>query len=302
MSTSRSGGKGDGNGAGHDTRGNDTRGDGDGGGGNGRSDGDDRRRSDGKQRRSEGPAALVTGASSGIGRALAIALGARGTYVVVAARRRDRLDELVREIDRGGGRAEALLLDAADGDATYEAVRRLDERLPLGLVIANAGVGGITPGKKLEWPRVKAIFETNLVGAAATICGAVPGMVARGDGRIVGVASVAGFRGLPRFGAYSASKAGLITLCESLRVDLHSSGVSVTTVCPGYVQTEMLTPGKTHPFVVQADEAARLILKAADARDAVCTFPAPIVAGMRAAQLLPRRLYELIATRANVKY
>jgi len=246
--------------------------------------------------------AFVTGASSGIGRGLALALGRRGAHVVVAARRRERLDELVAEIAAGGGTAEALTLDVADGDATYAAVREVDARRPLDFIVANAGVGGITPGKKLEWARVKAILETNLVGAAATIAGAVPGMVERGDGRIVAVASVAGFRGLPRFGAYSGSKAGLITLCESLRIDLHGTGVSVTTVCPGYVQTELLTPGKSHPFVVSVDEAVATILRAADARDAVCTFPAPIVAGMRAAQLLPRSLYEFVATRSKVKY
>jgi short-subunit dehydrogenase len=246
--------------------------------------------------------ALVTGASSGIGRGLALALGARGAHVVVAARRRERLDELVREIEASGGRGEVLELDVSDGDATYEAVRKVDARLPLDFVVANAGTGGITPAKKLDWTRVKAILETNLVGAAATIAGAVPGMIARRDGRIVAVASVAGFRGLPRFGAYSASKAGLITLCESLRIDLHGTGVSVTTVCPGYVQTELLTPGKSHPFVVSVDEAVDTILRAADARDALCTFPAPIVAGMRAAQLLPRSLYEFVATRAKVKY
>jgi short-subunit dehydrogenase len=246
--------------------------------------------------------ALVTGASSGIGRGLALALGRRGAHVVVVARRRERLDELVAEIAAAGGTAEALTLDVADADATHAAVREADARRPLDFIVANAGIGGITPGKKLDWTRVKAILETNLVGAAATIAGAVPGMVARGDGRIVAVASVAGFRGLPRFGAYSASKAGLITLCESLRIDLHGTGVSLTTVCPGYVQTELLTPGKSHPFVVSVEDAVDTILRAADARDAVCTFPAPVVAGMRAAQLLPRSLYEFVATRAKVKY
>jgi len=246
--------------------------------------------------------ALVTGASSGIGRGIALALGSRGAHVTVAARRRDRLDELVRAIEAAGGTGEALELDVADADATYKAVSSIDARRPLDFIVANAGIGGITPGKKLDWQRVKAIFETNLVGAAATIAGAVPGMVARGDGRIVAVASVAGFRGLPRFGAYSASKAGLITLCESLRIDLHGTGVSVTTVCPGYVQTELLTPGKSHPFVVSVEEATATILRAADAREAVCTFPAPIVAGMRAVQMLPRPLYQLLATRARVKY
>jgi short-subunit dehydrogenase len=246
--------------------------------------------------------ALVTGASSGIGRGIALALGRRGAHVTVAARRRERLEELVREIVAAGGSGEALELDVADGDATYKAVSSADARRPLDYVVANAGIGGITPGKKLDWPRVKAILETNLVGAAATIAGAVPGMLARGDGRIVAVASVAGFRGLPRFGAYSASKAGMITLCESLRIDLHGTGVSVTTVCPGYVQTDLLTPGKSHPFVVSVDDAVATILRAADARDAVCTFPTPIVAGMRAAQLLPRPLYEFVATRSRVKY
>ncbi len=246
--------------------------------------------------------ALVTGASSGIGRGLALALAGRGAHVTVVARRRERLDELVREIAAAGGSAEVLALDIADGDATYEAVREVDGKRPLDFLVANAGTGGITPGKKLKWERIKAILETNLVGAAATIAGAVPGMVERGDGRVVAVASVAGFRGLPRFSAYSASKAGLITLCESLRIDLHGTGVSVTTVCPGYVQTEMLTPGKSHPFVVSVDEAVATILRAADAREAVCTFPAPIVAGMRAVQMIPRSLYEFVATRAKVKY
>lgn len=247
-------------------------------------------------------AALVTGASSGIGRGLALALGRRGAHVVVVARRRERLDQLVADIAAIGGSAEAHTLDVADGDATHALVREIDARRPLDYLVANAGIGGITPGKKLDWPRVQAILQTNLVGAAATIAGAVPGMIARGEGRIVAVASVAGFRGLPRFAAYSASKAGLITLCESLRIDLHGTGVSVTTVCPGYVQTDLLTPGKSHPFVVSVDEAVETILRAADARDAVCTFPAPLVAGMRAAQLLPRSLYEFVATRAKVKY
>ena len=246
--------------------------------------------------------ALVTGASSGIGRGLARALGTRGAHVVGAARRTDRLVDVVRAIESAGGSGEAVAVDVSDGDATYRLVDALDQRRPLDLVVANAGVGGITPGRKLDWTRVKQILETNLVGAAATIAGAVPGMVARGDGRIVAIASVAGFRGLPRFAAYSGSKAGLITFCESLRIDLHGTGVSVTTVCPGYVQTEMLTPGKSHPFVVSVDDAVATILRAADARDATCTFPAPIVAGMRAAQLLPRSLYEFVATRAKVKY
>lgn len=248
--------------------------------------------------------ALVTGASSGIGRGLALALGKRGAHVVVAARRLDRLESLVGEIAAAGGRGEALVLDASDGDATYAAVRAVDARLPLDLVVANAGIGGITPGRKLEWERVRDILQTNLVGAAATLTGALQGMVARGGGQVVAIASVAGFNGLPKFGAYSASKAGLITLCESLRIDLHGTGVSVTTVCPGYVDTDLLTKGKKHPFLVSLDDAVATILRAVDRREAMCTFPAQIVVPLKAAQLLPRPLYEFVATRSSsrVKY
>jgi len=245
--------------------------------------------------------AFITGASSGIGRGLALALGKRGAHVVVAARRKERLQSLVREIEAAGGRGEALVLDASDGNATYDAVRAADARLPIDLLVANAGIGGITPGKKLEWARVRDILETNLVGAAATISGAVPGMVARGDGRVVAIASLAGFVGLPRFGAYSASKAGLITLCESLRIDLHGTGVSVTTVCPGYVDTDLLTPGKKHPFLVALDDAVATILAAVDKREAMCTFPAPAAIPLKAAKLMPRPLYEFVATRSRSK-
>lgn len=247
-------------------------------------------------------AALVTGASSGIGRGLALALGRRGTRVVAVARRRDRLESLVREIEETGGHAEALPLDVSDGDATHAAVRAVDERLGLDLVVANAGIGGVTPARKLDWARVRDILQTDLVGAAATIAGALPGMVARDRGQVVAIASVAGFRGLPRFAAYSGSKAGLIAFCESLRVDLKQTGVGVTTVCPGYVDTELLTPGKRHPFLVSLDDAVRIILDAVDARASVCTFPAPVAAVMRGMRALPRPLYEAIAGRARPRY
>jgi short-subunit dehydrogenase len=245
---------------------------------------------------------LVTGASSGIGRGLALALGQRGTHVVAVARRQERLESLVREIEAAGGRAEALALDVSDGDATYAAVRAVDERLALDLVIANAGVAGVTPAKKLDWNRVRDILQTDLVGAAATIAGVLPGMVARDRGQVVAVASVAGFRGLPRFAAYSASKSGLITFCESLRVDLKRTGVGVTTICPGYVDTDLLTPDKEHPFLVSLEDAVRTILAAVDAREAVCTFPTPVAVAMRAMQALPRPLYELLAGRSRPRY
>jgi short-subunit dehydrogenase len=247
--------------------------------------------------------ALVTGASSGIGRGLALALAARGTFVVVAARRQSELDHLCAEIARAGGQAEPLVLDVSDGDATYEAVRELDGRRPLDLVIANAGVGQITPGTRLRWDHVKLVLETNLTGAAATLCGAIPGMVERRRGHVVGVASLAGFRGLPRFAAYSGSKSGMITFLESLRVDLAASGVAVTSICPGFVRTPM-TAGSQPPFLVELDDAVATMLRAIDQKQAVCAFPAQWAAPLVAIRHLPAAVYQFVASRtaARVKY
>jgi short-subunit dehydrogenase len=240
--------------------------------------------------------ALVTGASSGIGRALALALARRGTHVVAAARRAPELDALVDEIAAAGGRAEALVLDVADGDAACAAVAALDERLPLDLLVANAGTGDHTPGYKLKWPVVKRILSVNLVGAAATICGALPGMVARKQGHIVGISSIAGFRGLPRMGAYSASKAGMNALLESLRVDLQGSGVHVTTICPGFIRTDM-TKAVTRPFIMKLDDAVAEIVRAIDAGAAEVSFPLPIAGPARALPFVPNAVYDWIAGR-----
>ena len=115
--------------------------------------------------------ALVTGASSGLGRGLALALAHEGVKVYAAARRKHELHQLAAD---GAGHIEPMILDVGDADATYDAVKKLDDRDPLDLVIANAGIGGVTSGKRLEWPLVKRILEVNLLGAAATLSGALP--------------------------------------------------------------------------------------------------------------------------------
>jgi short-subunit dehydrogenase len=246
--------------------------------------------------------ALVTGASSGIGRSLSLALAAQGTHVVVAARRKPELDSLVAEICAAGGKAEALVLDVAQADATYDAVRALDERLPLDLVVANAGVGGSTPSKRTTWPAVRKILDINLYGALATLMGALPGMVARDQGHLVGVASVAGFRGLPKFSAYGASKAALISFLESMRLDLHSTRLAVTVVCPGFVRTEMTAKVKATPFMLESSEAARIILRSLERRDFMCTFPLPVAAVMRSLPFIPTALYDFALTKVKLPY
>jgi short-subunit dehydrogenase len=247
--------------------------------------------------------ALITGASSGMGRALALALAREGTRVYVAARRRAELDALVDEIARDGGSAEALPLDVSDADHTHEVVSQLDARDPLDLVVANAGVGGATPAKRATWPQVKRILDVNVLGAIATLMAALPGMVARDRGHLVGMASLAGWRGLPKFNAYCASKAALLTFLESTRVDLRAANVAVTAVCPGFVKTEMTAHfKKPPPFFVNLDDAVKEIRRSLARKDAVCAFPKPSAAAMRAVSNLPDSVYDFLVTRARVPY
>ena len=236
--------------------------------------------------------ALITGASSGLGRGLALALGKRGTHVVAAARRKVELDSLVTEIMASGGSAEALVLDCSQADATHDTIRSLDRKLSFDLVIANAGIGGPTPAQNINWPHVKRVLELNVLGACATLSAALPGMVDRNAGHLVTMASLAGYNGLPTWAAYTASKAAMIAFAESLRIDLYGSGVSVTTICPGYVETELTAKhqGKM-PFIMKLDDAVPIMLKAIDRRKPLCAFPKTMSAIARSGQIIPRGLY-----------
>jgi short-subunit dehydrogenase len=244
--------------------------------------------------------ALITGASSGLGRGLALAFGRKGTHIIATARRKAELDSLVAEIKAEGGSAEAMVLDCSNADATYEAVRSLDRRKPLDLVIANAGAGFPTPALALDWHGVKQILDLNVLGTAATLSGALTGMVKRNSGQLVAMASLAGYRGLPGSAAYCASKAALISFCESLRIDLRDSGISVTTICPGFVETDMTAKIKGKlPFLVKLDDAVAVMCKAIENREAHCAFPRPMAAAARGGQLMPGSVYEWVASKGK---
>jgi short-subunit dehydrogenase len=239
--------------------------------------------------------ALVTGASSGFGRALSLALAKRGTHVYAAARRKPELDALVEE---GEGRIEALVLDVSNADATYQAVADLDARASLDLVIANAGIGGPTPAQRPDWPLFKRILDVDLLGAAATITGALPGMVSRERGHVVGISSLAAFHGLPHSGAYSAAKSGLAAMLESFRHDLYGSNVYATTIFPGFVKTPLTQKNRFKmPFLMELDQAIRIMLRAIDRRQATCAFPLPTAIGSKMLKWLPNALIHRVASK-----
>jgi short-subunit dehydrogenase len=245
--------------------------------------------------------ALVTGASSGIGRALALWLAARGVTVIGAGRRLDKLEGLREEAGRSGGRVEVLELDVRDTAAVRERVRELDGREGgLDLVVANAGVGQIGSARKFDWEDCESTVRVNVLGAAATLTAALPGMLERRRGHLVGIASIAAVRGLPANAAYSSSKAFLRNFMESLRVDLAGTGVTTTCVFPGFVKSEM-TAGATFPmpFLLGTEAAAAKIGKGILAGRGEIWFPWQMVLAARALRLLPSPLYARLGSRMS---
>lgn len=235
--------------------------------------------------------AVVTGASSGIGRALAVALAARGARVGVTARRADRLADLTREITARGGTAAAAVADVADRSALHAAIRDLEAQLgPTDLLVANAGMSHHTGAAEMNVPQVEEITRVNFFGAVYAIEAVLPGMIQRRCGHVVGISSLAAFKGLPGAAAYCASKAAVNAYLEGLRIELRPSGVAVTTVCPGFVNTPIVANNPKMPFLMEPDEAARRILRAVARRPGMFSFPWPLALLMKLAKWAPDRL------------
>ena len=171
------------------------------------------------------------------------------------------------------------------------------------LVIANAGVSVGTRGDELEDVRkLRRVLEVNVTGLAATLAAFAPAMRAAGRGTLAGIASVAGFRGLAGAGAYSASKAAAIAWLESLRAELHGTGVSVVCVCPGYIDTPMTQVNRYRmPFLLPADEAARRIARAIAARRRLAVIPWQMAAVSVLLRAMPGWLYDRLAARSPRK-
>jgi short-subunit dehydrogenase len=238
---------------------------------------------------------VVTGASSGIGEAIAVEMGARGAHVAIVARRRAELDAVAARIVAAGGKALPIVADVSDADAAMDAVHRADKDLGgLDMVIANAGLGTTGHASRAKWQDVARLLDVNVRGAVATLTAAIGVMLAQQRGHLVGVTSLAGRRALPGSSAYSASKAALSTFLEGLRLDLAPAGIHVTDVQPGFVATPM-TASMKHPmpFIWPADKAARIIANRLERAPRVLAFPLPLDVATRFARTLPGWLYDV---------
>ncbi|HEX4385796.1 MAG TPA: SDR family NAD(P)-dependent oxidoreductase [Myxococcales bacterium] len=239
---------------------------------------------------------FITGASSGLGRGLALHYALNGAVVHAAARRQDELENLAAEAPKGS--IVPVRLDVQDHEALVAAIEAAGD---LDLIIANAGIGQPTSARKMDWKVVRNIMDVNVTSACVTIAAALPRMVARNSGHVVAVSSLAAFRGMPGSASYCASKAALHTWMESVRVDLARTKVRATTIYPGFVKTEMTAKNKVKmPFLMELSDAVKVMARGLDRGDKVIAYPLPMVAMVKALGAVPRGLYETMAGRARL--
>jgi short-subunit dehydrogenase len=238
--------------------------------------------------------AIITGASSGIGEALARELARRGWDIALLARRADLLDALVKELPT---KSIALPCDVTDASAVRDAVRQAEVALgaPFDLAIANAGVGVPSHATKFVLADAELMTKVNVLGMFNLFDAVIPSMIERRAGRFVGIASIAGLRGLPTSSVYSATKAAMQSFLEASRVELRPYGVGVTTVNPGFVITAMTEKNRFKmPFLMKVDDAARVIAEGLERGKRVIEFPRPMSMVMRLARLIPDAMWDRV--------
>ncbi|MGV8839694.1 MAG: SDR family NAD(P)-dependent oxidoreductase [Bauldia sp.] len=247
----------------------------------------------------DGPGiAWVTGASKGIGRAVALALARRGWTVAASARNEVGLADVVRAAPPNG-RIVAFPLDVTDAGAVARTMADIGAALgPIDLAVLNAGTHVPIAADAFDLAAFRTLVETNLMGAANCLAALLPDFVARRAGEIAVVSSVSGYVGLPTTAGYGATKSGLITMCEALRPECELHGVSLRLICPGFVDTPLTRKNPFGmPFLITPERAADAILRGLAGHRFEIVFPWQMKLGMKLLQLLPYPLFFAIARR-----
>lgn len=251
-----------------------------------------------------GKVVLLTGASSGIGEGLALALAAKGAKLGLVARRIELLEDIVLRCESVGGNAIALPADVTDSTEIQNVADQLNAQYgSIDLLIANAGIGGNNnETRSLKPDAVKKVIDINLLGAVNSVHAVLPQMLARGSGHLVAISSLAGFRGLPRSAAYCASKAGMTAFFESVRLDVQHKGVDVTIIQPGFIKTP-LTSGReaSMPFLMELEDSIPKFISAIENRKKFSAFPWQLATIVRIARFFPAWLYDRIGQRARYR-
>jgi short-subunit dehydrogenase len=238
---------------------------------------------------------LITGASSGMGRSLALRMAASGEGVGLLARRRELLEKLADEIRSAGGHALAVPADVTRPEEVREAVARTEASLgPIERLVANAGGGKTVRVDSFSAKRVAQTLDLNVVGVAHCIEAVLPAMLERGRGHLVATSSLAGYRGLPGAAAYGGAKAALTNMMESLRIELRGRGVAVTVILPGFVRVK---PGSRKPLSLDVEDATARIHWAIEHRVAYSAFPFSLRMAVALGRMVPAGLWDRLGRR-----
>jgi len=252
---------------------------------------------------------LITGASSGIGRGLAVDLAARGAKLGLVARRKTILDEIVLEIgtvkngNEQSGNVLAIPADVQDAESMRAAAERLQSEFGrVDVLIANAGIGATNDAAELDADQLAHVINVNVIGAANSVAAVVPQMVKRGSGHLVVISSLAAYRGLPKSAAYCASKAAVSAMFESLRLDLRSHGIDVTIIHPGFIKTPLTAGRKAKlPWLQELDPAVKKIVTAIEKRKKSYAFPWQLATIVRTGLIMPNAMYDWISRRNSFR-
>ncbi len=250
-----------------------------------------------------GQVAVITGASSGMGYALAQELARQGCRVGLLARREELIAQLASTIRQQGGQARHACADVGNRAEVNAAIAELTADLgPIDLLIANAGMGIPTRVEPLNIPDIERLFQVNFFGVLYAIEAVLPAMLARGTGHLAAVSSLGAYKGLAGQQGYSASKAALNNFMEGLRIQVRERGIHVTTLCPGFVRTPMTAHHRFYqPFLLEPEQAARMMIGALRRRRKVFNFPWPMALLMKATAWVPDWLMARQMRKASVE-
>jgi short-subunit dehydrogenase len=246
---------------------------------------------------------FLTGASSGIGKALAHEFASKGASLGLVARRRDKLEELIASLPHPELHT-AIVCDVCDRETVIKAAKEYDDACGgVDVVIANAGISlGVKTRYYEDLEQFDKVFATNVIAMANTFHPFLERMAERKRGKLVGIGSVAGIRGLPGSEAYCASKSAVITYCESLRVEMQKFGVRVLTISPGFVRTPLTAhnPYKM-PFIMEPEEFAREAVKAILSDKTYVTIPWQMGWLGKLLRILPNPVFDRILAKRKQK-
>ena len=247
---------------------------------------------------------LITGASSGIGAALAVHLAQYGGKIALVARRQEKLDALAEQVSAAGAQPLALVGDVTNPDDVARHHEQLvQQQGAADVAFLNAGIGEPASLTRFDGAKVRRLLEVNIIGVTNWLAALLPEMVQRDRGILAAVSSLAAGRGLPGSGPYSASKAAVSTLMEALRIEARDTGIQISTIEPGFIRSEMTARNRfPMPFLMDTDPAVRLMADEVAGGAEVIRFPWQMAMLLGTLKHMPDAVYHLVGARMDKKH